>query len=125
MIKAYIDKNQLAKAMALFDRMDQCNVTPDVTIFGEIFCVLDMSKDRELVAELFEKMKHFDIQLDTPLFNLFLKRKKETDEDINNRKSSRDSHLASIQTALDIISHMRSYNLQPDARYAFINDNTT
>lgn len=116
MIKTYAATSQFDKAIALFDRMDQCKVTPDVTVFGELFCALDMTTDRELVSELFEKMKHFDIQLDTPLFNLFLKRKKENEEDINNRKPSRDNHLASIQTALDIIAHMRTYNLQPDAR---------
>lgn len=114
MIKNYIAKNQIDKAMSVLDHMDQCNVSPDVTIFGELFCALDMSKDRQLVADLFEKMKQFNIQLDTPLFNLFLKRKKEADEDINTRRPG--SSLASIQTALDIIAHMRTYNLQPDAR---------
>lgn len=118
MIKNYIAKNQIDKAMSVLDHMDQCNVSPDVTIFGELFCALDMSKDRQLVADLFEKMKQFNIQLDTPLFNLFLKRKKEADEDINTRRPG--SSLASIQTALDIIAHMRTYNLQPDARYLLI-----
>ncbi len=124
MIKSYIAKNQIQNAMALLDKMEQCNVMPDVTIFGELFCALDLTKDRDLVSILFEKMKHFDIQLDTPLFNLFLKRKKEIVEDVNNRaRQSRDNPLASIQMALDIIAHMRTHNLQPDARYVLLTAN--
>lgn len=120
MIKNYIAKNQVGNAMSVLDRMEECNVIPDVTIVGELFCALDISTDRQLVADLFEKMKQFNIQLDTPLFNLFLKRKKEADEDVTNVRRSPNS-LASIQTALDIIAHMRTFNLQPDARYAIDN----
>jgi len=116
-LKNYIVTNRIQNAMALLDKMEQCNVKPDITMFGELFCGLDLTKDSELVSTLFEKMKHFDIKLDTPLFNLFLKRKKEMAEAINNRgRNSRDNPLATIQMALDIIAHMRAHNLQPDAR---------